>query len=487
MQHRVSIVAIDKDGEFMTKEDLTNGFIETTAGFTFSPAKTSQSVILHLVTMKGKSQVIEFSPSSQSSGNSKATTKSIVNAGTDIDIATQGIEDNELKARASHWPLVVESRKIDFMGENDLSTAVARVYGLASSPLGGVIAVACSYHPVGMLQYITYARERMTISFGTHDGSGRPWQQYTIDPEAKRIPSPVNIASEATILEAVALRDIFRHSKKLLENSDKFGDAWDFDELHRSLHAKKSSLSSILHSPPLNAIRYKICMDASETKRMPDSTVSPDSPEIIAHAVLCVLATPWSTECVASPMSKGIVYSLAAIGTLAFSNNERILKLAQQSFVWLNENTPDMVTFVKELEIIDTYLLQARQRASIPGERLESQRNSKPGPIVFSSITSTLVTCCLCRAGMVWEDMRVAECTNGHRFSRCAMTFLPIQRPEMTRECVVCGRIVLGKELLVADREGIVLPEGVKTVAETVFDEWDCCLQCGGKYWSKGH
>ena len=59
--------------------------------------------------------------------------------------------------------------------------------------------------------------------------------------------------------------------------------------------------------------------------------------------------------------------------------------------------------------------------------------------------------------------------------ARCALTFLPITEPGCSKRCETCDREFLNEE----DLEN----ESIKpSLASFLFDRFDVCPYCGGKY-----
>lgn len=131
--------------------------------------------------------------------------------------------------------------------------------------------------------------------------------------------------------------------------------------------------------------------------------------------------------------------------------------------------------------------------------------------------SSAFETCEICGEGVEWIDFKEARCTNGHEFLRCALTFLAIQEPGISKYCSSCGRQYLdGEKLPFASTEtitnGLTEPPSVNgrhgevfelarpngearehkecepfpkthlALACQIFEHFDTCVYCGGKY-----
>ena len=66
--------------------------------------------------------------------------------------------------------------------------------------------------------------------------------------------------------------------------------------------------------------------------------------------------------------------------------------------------------------------------------------------------------------------------------ARCALTFLPITEPGFSKQCVDCDREFLN-ERLHQEMLNVSNPlEGWPSLARVLFDKFDVCPYCGGKY-----
>ena len=66
-----------------------------------------------------------------------------------------------------HWDYIIHEKKQDFIAEWDINSATCKIWGIARSPLGGIIAVVISLEPDDSLQYVTHSKETSRLMFGT--------------------------------------------------------------------------------------------------------------------------------------------------------------------------------------------------------------------------------------------------------------------------------------------------------------------------------
>jgi hypothetical protein len=129
-------------------------------------------------------------------------------------------------------------------------------------------------------------------------------------------------------------------------------------------------------------------------------------------------------------------------------------------------------------------------------------------------------TCRICRGPISFESVKWARCNGGHQFSRCALTFLAIQEPGISKHCGVCGVQYLNEwkvpglgrlnvdarvekaDIVTqnADAQADEVPglpdddwvqvshtktpsiEPISSLARLLFAAFDTCIYCGGKF-----
>ncbi|KAF2487381.1 transcription factor IIIC subunit delta N-term-domain-containing protein [Neohortaea acidophila] len=120
-------------------------------------------------------------------------------------------------------------------------------------------------------------------------------------------------------------------------------------------------------------------------------------------------------------------------------------------------------------------------------------------------------TCEICNDTITLESVRWARCRSGHQFSRCALTFIAIQRPGISKQCTICGTQYLNEwslpELGDPSNQGevVTMDEGqeeedpaaslpaapepqrdqaepIESLARIIFAAVDNCVLCGGGF-----
>ncbi|EGD97716.1 hypothetical protein TESG_05117 [Trichophyton tonsurans CBS 112818] len=84
--------------------------------------------------------------------------------------------------------------------------------------------------------------------------------------------------------------------------------------------------------------------------------------------------------------------------------------------------------------------------------------------------------CDICGGGIEWFSPVESQCVGGHLFARCALTFLSIQNPSISKRCCRCGRECLDNT---SEALGI---EGTKGLLAKLLERFDECPYCGGKF-----
>ena len=123
-----------------------------------------------------------------------------------------------------------------------------------------------------------------------------------------------------------------------------------------------------------------------------------------------------------------------------------------------------------------------------------------------SSDTPLLDSCPICsaihepKAIIYFESVAEAYCPQKHPFgklrllrprilrltpfvARCALTFLPILEPGLSKQCADCGREYLNEMLHPEIQQESLIPGSTPSLANLLFDKFDTCPYCGGKYY----
>ncbi|KAJ5917746.1 hypothetical protein N7454_010121 [Penicillium verhagenii] len=85
--------------------------------------------------------------------------------------------------------------------------------------------------------------------------------------------------------------------------------------------------------------------------------------------------------------------------------------------------------------------------------------------------------CEICDAGLAWDSAKEAQCANGHLFARCALSFMAIQEPGISKYCPICRAEYFDEDILARVRHGHVGPKFMQ-----LFEAYDTCIYCDTKF-----
>ena len=127
------------------------------------PSRTSpRGIEIHLSTVLGNTQIISWDFALLQGKLAKTGVNS--HGG-----GSEQVFEASLRQQQEHqWDYIIQEKKHDFIAEWDLNSATCKVWGMARSPLGSVVAVVISLEPDDSLQYVTHSKEKSTLVFGIH-------------------------------------------------------------------------------------------------------------------------------------------------------------------------------------------------------------------------------------------------------------------------------------------------------------------------------
>ncbi|KAL2375294.1 hypothetical protein RJ035_001771 [Blastomyces gilchristii] len=168
-----------------------------------------------------------------------------------------------------------------------------------------------------------------------------------------------------------------------------------------------------------------------------------------------------------------------------------VLEAAKSAAQWLSDTLN--LDLSLELSLIDEKLQPQIQHPSEPstGPETSKQIPGKPREAQAEAGHDVFEFCNICGSGIDWYSAEESQCTEGHMFARCGLTFLSIQDPSISKRCSVCGGEVLDAEL--AEVPSVIEPE-METAGESqaqcqerrlldiLCETFDTCIYCGGKF-----
>lgn len=108
-------------------------------------------------------------------------------------------------------------------------------------------------------------------------------------------------------------------------------------------------------------------------------------------------------------------------------------------------------------------------------EQMEVDEVGASGQLNVPGPHATQETCEICQASIPFSStLTLAECVKGHQFSRCSLSFVAIQEPGVSKYCAQCEKQFL-------DPGKLEFPAG-PSLSQALFDEFDVCPYCQGKF-----
>ncbi|ODH45987.1 hypothetical protein GX48_07934 [Paracoccidioides brasiliensis] len=174
------------------------------------------------------------------------------------------------------------------------------------------------------------------------------------------------------------------------------------------------------------------------------------------------------------------------------SDEPHLLQAAKSTAEWLSESFNLCLSL--ELKCINK-MLQSKSPHS--GEPTAAPETDKAIPAKSHKGTSwaahdVFEFCDICGSGINWYSPDESQCTEGHVFTRCGLTFLSIQDPSISKRCSGCSGEVLDADLIECpssiELEAETAGGGVQSQrrSEKLLDilcgTFDTCIYCGGKF-----
>ncbi|KIW05516.1 uncharacterized protein PV09_03398 [Verruconis gallopava] len=103
--------------------------------------------------------------------------------------------------------------------------------------------------------------------------------------------------------------------------------------------------------------------------------------------------------------------------------------------------------------------------------------------------------CDICMSSINFDEYAFAQCNKGHKFRRCALTFLAIQAPRISKSCGICGKQYLRSSHVENQNPAAVRGDDVDMIdasadasaptiplTELLLTACIRCIYCGGKF-----
>ncbi|RPB20572.1 hypothetical protein L211DRAFT_812968 [Terfezia boudieri ATCC MYA-4762] len=500
IQLSVRVVAIKCDatdivtGKNMHVWEFENSYIDSASGLLICSSPSSASSFeIHLSTILGNTQIIYWAfdlPGAHPPGGRKRH----------IQESGRMVAEPARKQREQDWDYIIQEKKQDFIAEWDVNSATCKVWGIAKSPFSGIIAVVISLEPDDSLQYVTHSRETSRLIFGIRsEGEDVVKRLYG----QEKLPLITWHSSHNFITECANLFDAERTLIDISEGSASADSKiTGFDTLKEIINSYSltqdpsadlvrpkittnisrlaliDGLSRNIFDPShLTALRLAVCLRLFPQCRRDDGTLIiplyKDEPVMVANLVMNILAAGRVLKA-RDPLSRRIVYSAAMIGIVGLWRfGATLLEPCWETLRWLQSQDSQL-----DLEWEQQFIASAIDLEK--GNEMAQDVLTKQ-LAALTELEDKMTRCVLCEGSFKWEDLTIAECSGGHRYPRCAITYLPIQSGQDWKSCLICERntFEMRDQAVVEDGDNMVVED---TLLSVLLDAWDICVHCGGRY-----
>lgn len=386
--------------------------------------------------------------------------------------------EDDASVKESHWQNAIHESKANFSASYDLGANVQeRTWGIATSPLGDVIATCVSLLPSDSPAHIIQSEQRSVIALTTDfDSTEVPFPSY-----GGR--SPSEDVSAETLLHG--LRQFIRRGGKV-----------DGDDHAQT--ATRQSVMNTLEVLPLDAV--------------------PSLPWSNDDARDFELTSDDFYTCLTNVRAR-LFYE----ADMFFQRLDRLIDVVMQRppKLQLTKNQYQHVaTAVLDMpiELSEISPLSRKVRGVFSAVKAKLDSSGSNVDPAMTGAASFVEDCGICHQNVALESLRWSRCAGGHQFSRCTLTFLSIMEPGISKSCRICNALYLNEESLpefskvkpkeikverpqqqedmdvdeapqaedqIEDTTEASQEKGVElnmSLARLLFSACDVCILCGGKF-----
>ena len=176
---------------------------------------------------------------------------------------------------------------------------------------------------------------------------------------------------------------------------------------------------TMFSQPSLNAIRYSDCLRLFPQARSKDGSLKipleKDDPIIVANLVANVLAASRILPC-GDDLSRKVVYTTAIIGAMGLWQfaGGALLGICRDSLRNLQGQVEGLDLKV-EMSFIEERIAE---RISTHAAGIEESKLGEDQRELLRTLKDQLTKCKECHGVFQWEDLKVAECSGGHRYRK---------------------------------------------------------------------
>lgn len=327
--------------------------------------------------------------------------------------------EDDTNMKESHWHNAIHESKANFSAPYDLGANVQeRAWGIATSPLGDVVATCVSLLPSDSPAHIIQSEQRSVIAL-------------TSDFNSTDQPFPSNGGRSSS--EDVSAETILHGLRQFVSRGGKIEGDEDIKEAARQAVMNTLGLSLPVSVPPL---------PWSEDDGRDFEMSSEDLHTCLTH----IRARLYYD-------SDMFTQRLDRLTDVVMQRQPK-LQLTKQQYQHVTKavlNLPFELCEISPLSMKLGGVLTAVQA------KLDNSGSALDPAMVDS--TTFVETCRICHQDVVLESLRWSRCAGGHQFSRCTLTFLSIMEPGISKSCRICNALYLNEE---------ALPEFKKPDAKTI-------------------
>lgn len=378
------------------------------------------------------------------------------------------LNHSEVLSLLPAWQEILNESREVYSTEHELQGNVQeRTYGIAASPLGQYVATCFTLHTSDGLEYVIATNQKSTLSITYESRLDEGALMAT--PRATALLDPVSVET--------LLFDMQSQYRKIVGEEEPDDDS------------REVIVADILRNMPRapNIAGYP---DANDR-----SALSFDG---LTHLLRIMLfAHPRMREQRASRLADFVVRKNTSRHSMARPVVQQVV-----------EEVAKLPTELVRMDALSSRIMNIHAT-------IRAKLMAQPTAATTAS-TDTVISedCQICQQPIPFESLRWSKCSTGHEFARCALSFLSIQEPGITKSCGICDLQIL-KDSTVADvtsaaedieMTDVPAPEGDEeipaddtwveishnqdnkdlrpkmTLAQLLFNACDVCIYCGGKF-----
>ncbi|KAM5483705.1 hypothetical protein MaudMau93_006212 [Microsporum audouinii] len=168
------------------------------------------------------------------------------------------------------------------------------------------------------------------------------------------------------------------------------------------------------------------------------------------------------------PWAQKLLYAAACSVIVYYNSDPRLVAQAQEVMQALADEPS--VDLSLEMTLLDELLREPHRLCTRTiSPKTKNQLKGGAGSSMFEK-------CDICDSGIEWYSPVESQCAEGHLFARCALTFLSIQDPSISKRCSRCERECF-------DNTSAALGiEGARGLLGKILGRFDECVYCGSRF-----